>query len=170
MTSRDKIWYLAQTKPNSAKIAEMNLNRQDFHTFLPMIEKTIRHNGKFVEVKRPLFSGYIFVAVDTVHTSWSKINSTYGISRLVSFNEKPSVVPQSLVFQLMQHFYTNTKLQPPNQFKPGDNVALISGPFVDFVAEVEKTTPNQRVWLLIEIMGSQTRVAIGADHLRNIYG
>ena len=50
--------------------------------------------------------------------------------------------------------------------KPGDQVRLTSGPFADFVGTIESIAPERRVWVLIEIMGGQTRVAVAADHLR----
>jgi transcriptional antiterminator RfaH len=47
-------------------------------------------------------------------------------------------------------------------------VALTTGPFADFVAEVENIAPDRRVWVLMEIMGGKTRVAVGADQLRAV--
>ena len=55
---------------------------------------------------------------------------------------------------------------PPKVLKPGDQVALNAGPFANFVAEVEKIAPDRRVWVLMDIMGGQARVAVGADQLR----
>ena len=49
-------WFLAQIKPNSYKIAKMNLKRQGFKTFLPMINETKRCNQKFVKVYDNFFS------------------------------------------------------------------------------------------------------------------
>ncbi len=170
MTFYDKntIYYLAQINPNSIKIAQMNLNRQGFKTFLPMIEATKRCKGKFVKENRPLFPGYIFVAFDIGQGFWHRINSTYGIKRLVSFNKTPAAVPQDLICQLMLRFGPNAKFQPPKIFKTGDKVTVINGPFVNFVAQVEKIASDQRAWLLIEIMGTQTRVSIEPGQLRKI--
>jgi transcriptional antiterminator RfaH len=47
-------------------------------------------------------------------------------------------------------------------------VALTTGPFANFVAEVERVAPDQRVWVLMDIMGGQTRVAVGSDQLRTL--
>ena len=57
-------WFLAQLKPNCANIADKNLKRQGFNTFLPMEEETRPRNGKYVTAMRPLFPGYIFVAFE----------------------------------------------------------------------------------------------------------
>lgn len=39
---------------------------------------------------------------------------------------------------------------------------------VQWQVKVEKIAPDQRVWLLMEIMGNQTHVAVGADQLRSV--
>lgn len=161
-------WFLAQLKPNSANIAEKNLKRQGFQTFLPLEEETQRRNGKLVTVLRPLFPGYIFVAFDMACGFWQMVNSTYGIARLVSFGKGPAAVPLDLVAQLMLRCDAKGKLLPPKTLKPGDQVTMSKGPFADFSAEVEKITPDRRVWVLMEIMGGQTRVAVRADQLRTI--
>ena len=170
MTFHDRgtSWFLAQLKPNCANIADKNLKRQGFQTFLPMEEETRQRNGKFVTAMRPLFPGYIFVAFDVARGLWRTVNSTYGITRLVSFGKEPTAVPLDLVSQLMLRCDAEGKLLPPKLLKPGDQVTLIKGPFANFVAEVEKIAPDRRVWVLMEIMGGQTRVAVGADQLRSV--
>ncbi len=161
-------WFLAQLKPNSAKIADKNLKRQGFQTFLPMEEETRERNGKFFIINRPLFPGYIFVAFDVASGFWRTVNSTYGITRLVSFGKEPTEVPLDLVSQLMLRCDADSKLLPPKILKPGDHVALRTGPFANLVAEVERIAPDRRVWVLMEIMGRQTRVAVDTDQLRTL--
>ena len=170
MTFHDRgtSWFLAQLKPNCANIADKNLKRQGFQTFLPMEEETRQRNGKFVTAMRPLFPGYIFVAFDVARGVWRTVNSTCGITRLVSFGKEPTTVPLDLVSQLMLRCDAKGKLLPPKLLKPGDRVTLTKGPFANFVAEVEKIAPDRRVWVLMEIMGGQTRVAVGADQLRAV--
>ena len=168
MTShpQDTSWFLAQLKPNASAIAERNLQRQGFRTFLPVGEETRPRNGKFVTTTQPLFPGYIFVAVDVARGLWRKVNATHGITRLVSFGKTPAAVPRDLVSQLMARCDTAGKLLPPGPPKPGDRVTFARGPFANFVAEVEKVAPDQRVWVLMEFMGGQTRVAIRPEQLR----
>ena len=84
---RNSGWFLAQIKPNCATIANRNLRRQGFETFLPMEEETRQRSGKFVTTKRPLFPGYIFVAFDANRGHLRSVNSTYGITKLVSFGK-----------------------------------------------------------------------------------
>lgn len=161
-------WFLAQLKPNCANIADQNLKRQGFKTFLPLEEETRQRNGKFVTATRPLFPGYIFVAFDVARGLWRTVNATYGVTRLVSFGKEPTAVPLDLVSQLMLRCDDKGKLLPPRLLKPGDQVTLTKGPFTNFVAEVESIAPDRRVWVLMEILGSQARVAVRADQLRSL--
>lgn len=163
---RETSWFLAQLKPNSAHIAEKNLRRQGFKTFLPLEEETRQQRGKFVTHMRPMFPGYIFVAFDAARGFWRQVNSTQGVTRLVSFGKEPTKVPADLVSQLVLRCDAEGRLLPSEQLEPGVQVTLTTGPFANFVAEVEKVAPDRRVWVLMEIMGGRTRVAVGAEHLR----
>ena len=77
-------WYLLQFKPNAHRLAERNLQRQGFLTFLPMRDVTKRKAISFVNQLYPLFPGYMFVSFDPNEALWHKINSTFGVSKLVS--------------------------------------------------------------------------------------
>ncbi len=160
-------WFLAQMKPNSHAIANRNLVRQGFETFLPLQEETRRVQGRFATRKRPLFPGYIFVAMDPNSGAWRSVNSTYGISRLVGLGGTPTPVPNALIDALRARCDDDGKLLPPSLPHPGDDVMLTKGPFADFVARVESIAPDRRVWVLMEMMGGQTRVAIDPEHIRH---
>lgn len=170
MTFHDRgtSWFLAQLKPNCANIADRNLKRQGFKTFLPLEEETRQRNGRFVTSMRPLFPGYIFVAFDVAHGFWRTVNSTYGITRLVSFGKEPTAVPLDLVSKLLLRSDATGKLLPAKLLKPGDQVTLTKGPFANFVAEVEKIAPDRRIWVLMEVIGGQNRVAVDAENLRGL--
>ena len=168
LPDHDDTWFLAQLKPNCAKIAEKNLKRQGFETFLPLEEETRQRNGKFFTALRPVFPGYIFVAFDVARGLWRTVNSTHGITRLVSFGKEPAAVPPDLVSELLQRCDEKGKLLPPKLLEPGDHVALTKGPFANFAAVVEKIEQDRRVWVLMEMMGGHTRVAVAADQLRMV--
>ena len=159
-------WFLAQVKPNSAQIAQRNLRLQRFKTFLPLEEETRQRYGKLVTTPRPLFPGYIFIALDMAQGLWRQVNATHGVSRIVSIGKTPAMVPKELVTELMERCDKSGLLLPPKQLKPGDPVMLTRGPFANFVAEVEKIARDRRVWVLMEMMGSKTRVAVAPEHLR----
>lgn len=164
--SDENTWFLAQLKPNCAQIANRNLRQQGFGTFLPLEERTQQRNGRFKTKKEPLFPGYIFVSFDVTKGLWHQINSTYGINRLIGIGMNgPTEVPTAVVTQLMDRCDDTGTLLPPRILKSGDQVLLTTGPFANFLAEVERTSPDGRVWILMDMMGSKTRVSVACENL-----
>ncbi|MBF9050466.1 transcriptional activator RfaH [Roseobacter sp. HKCCD9010] len=165
---RGATWFLAQLKPNSVKIAERNLERQGFRTFLPVEEVTKRAKSRFLTTKRPVFPGYIFVSFDISVGGWRAINSTNGITRLVSFGRDPAPVPPDIVSGLILRCDALGELMPSKLLSSGDRVVMTHGPFANFVAEVEQIEPDHRIWILLNIMGGKTRATIDAGQVRSI--
>lgn len=164
----ERSWFLAQFKPNCHQIAVRNLAQQGYPVFLPVEDVTRKRGMQFVTRRQPLFAGYLFIAFDPALGGWRSINATYGISRLVSFSTHPAPVPLDLICNLMLRCDAEGKLLPPRQMSPGDRVQLTAGPMADFVATVEAMAPDQRVWVLLDIMGRTTRVAVQAEALRAV--
>ena len=159
-------WHLIQFKPNSHRLAERNLHRQCFETFLPMQQTTRRKASRFVNDLKPLFPGYMFININTELAPWRKINSTLGVSRLVSFEGKPSPLPLQLVSELQRRCDASGVLIPPKSLSEGDNVEILAGPFANFIATVDTLDPEQRIWILLDFMGQSTRINVSADQLQ----
>ena len=161
-------WYIVQFKPNSHKIAVRNLQRQGFDTFLPMHEVTRRTAAKFEIVIRPLFAGYMFVACDPDTAPWRQINSTFGISRMLSFAEGPKPMPEALIAGLRARCDSVGKVVPLEDFEAGQSVEMHSGPFESFIATVEQMANDARVWVLLDFMGKAIRVQVDRQQIQVI--
>ena len=97
---------------------------------------------------------------------WRAINSTIGVSRLVSFADNYKPLPLNLISSLMLRCDEEGKLLPLQTLNAGDSVEVVNGPFVNFVATVEKIDAQQRVWILMELMGRGTRVKVQQEQLK----
>ena len=158
--SLDKKWFIAQIKPNSYYIATQNLERQGFETFLPNMEVTQRKENKFVVKNVYVFPGYMFVYFDPHIISWIKINSTYGVSKILTFNKKPSVISSDLILELKNRYEINSNTTQKETLKQGDSIKFSTGPFADLIAKVESVDKNNRIWVLLEAMGGYQRLKL----------
>ena len=163
-----KKWFILQFKPNSHRLAERNLHRQGFESFLPMQEITKRKSSRYVNDLRPLFPGYMFVAFNPASAPWKQINCTIGVSKLVSFGDQPSPVPLDLISGLMLRCNADGKLLSSKGLKKGDSVQLLAGPFTDYIAKVETIDAEQRIWVLMELMGRVTRISVDPNQLQTV--
>ena len=93
-------WYVVQTQVNGESKAAENLRRQGFETYLPRYLKRRRHARKVDFAARALFPRYMFVAIDMATQRWRSVQSTFGVSRLVTNGDEPAVVPEGVVCAL----------------------------------------------------------------------
>lgn len=159
-------WYLVYCKPRREELARVNLQRQGFETYLPLVRQPRRRlRRRFIQVE-PLFPRYLFVHLDTVSDNWAPIRSTLGVSSLVRFGMEPAVVPQDLV-QMIRARDDSTGVQdlPPEDFKPGDRLRIAEGPMMGYEGIFLARSSRERVLLLLDIVGKQAKVNVDAARL-----
>ena len=108
----------------------------------------------------------MFIRFNKTESEWHKINSTYGVSRLITFNSILKSIPTILVDHLMKRYDLSGKLLPIKKLKKGDQVTVLKGPFANFVATVEKYEDEQRIWILMDLMGRETKIHTSSDALQ----
>jgi len=161
-----KEWFILQYKANSHHQAIKNLNRQGFETFLPFCDTTSRKASRFINTTQPLFPGYMFIKFDRAESEWHKINNTYGVSRLITFNSILSSIPATFIHNLMNRSDLSGKLLPIKKLNKGDHVKILNGPFANFIATVETYETPQRIWILLDLMGRKTKIQTPSDTLQ----
>lgn len=159
-------WFAAQAKPNSWKIAARNLCVQGFDVFMPMEKYTLRKGSRLVASMRPYFAGYFFVAVDAASAPWRAIRSTHGVARLVSFCGKPAPVDAGLIGAIKSRCDDEGVMMASLELKAGDGVRIEDGPFAGMIGRLDALMPNERAWLLIDVMGKATRTMVPIAGLR----
>jgi transcription elongation factor/antiterminator RfaH len=153
-------WFLAHTQPKSESKAELHLGAQGFRSYLPQIEKTIRHARRLRTVQTPLFPRYLFVILDLERDRWLSVRSTVGVSRLFSTQDgRPVPVPVGVVEALIARSEANlTRLD--TELVKGQNVRILRGAFADFVGTLERLDGAGRVQVLLGMMGTSVPVTI----------
>jgi transcriptional antiterminator RfaH len=153
-------WFLVITQPKSECKAQLHLQTQGFRTYLPQIQKTIRHARQLKTVRAPLFPRYLFVVLDLERDRWLSVRSTVGVSRLFTTQDgRPVPVPVGIVESLIEQSDGNlTRLD--TRLVKGQTVRILSGPFADFVGTLERLDEAGRVQVLLEMMGTAVPVAL----------
>lgn len=153
-------WLVVQIKPHSYDLAIRNLERQGFETYLPKMKTTIKKEKKFINKYVPVFPGYIFVGVDPLNSKWAKINSTYGVIKVLFFNQKASHISNNIILALKNRYETKINQKSNENLKVGDAIKFNSGPFVDLIARVEALDKQDRIFLILEAMGGNRKLKL----------
>ena len=164
--SNSKSWIVARSKPNQDKTALINLERQNFEFFQPTFNTTSRKKGKFKEIIKPVFPGYIFISINLGEENWHKINNTRGISSIIVFANKIPLIRCKLIEELKYRFSLDNAQNVADPYKIGMNAEIANGPFAQLIGKIDKIDTDQRIWILLDILGNQTRVSINQNHLK----
>jgi len=155
-------WYVAQTHRRDEEKAAWHLRRQEFSVYLPRYLTRRRHARRVDWVKAPLFPRYLFIEMDSEHTQWRCINSTFGVSRLVCNGDRPAPVPEGIVEDIVARSDNKglVRLDRMRTFSQGQKVQIMFGALTDRVGMFERLTDEDRVVLLLDMLGRQVRIKL----------
>jgi len=156
-----KSWYLIHTKPRQERLAQENLERQGYSTYLPLAEIRRRRRGRMIRVIDAMFPRYLFINLSNETDDWRPIRSTIGVATLVKFGQVPVCVPNELISVLKERENSDGVHElMKNDYAPGDTVRIAEGPMEGFEGIFQCNTGRERSVLLIEIIQKQTKVEI----------
>ncbi len=161
MDARDT-WYVVHTHAQAEDTARAHLARQGFTAFLPQFLRRRRHARRIDWVRAPLFPRYLFVAMDIARMRWRAVSSTYGVSRLVCHGDRPASVPAGVVEEIMAQRDEAglVRLATRIPFEKGEVIQVVSGALTDSIGLFECMTDEERVIMLLDLLGRQVRVKL----------
>jgi transcription elongation factor/antiterminator RfaH len=153
-------WYVVHTLPHAEKRALRQLENQQFRTFLPMRQKTIRHARKLSTVIAPFFPRYLFVTLDLQRNQWRSVNGTFGVASLVMGGDLPCPVPMGIVESMIALADAQGLLNLSPNLKVGASVRLAAGPFAEQIGILDRLDDSGRIRVLLNILGRQVSVSL----------
>ena len=159
-------WYVAFTQPNSEMRAAMHLENQDFPAYVPRFLKRRRSGRRVEAVIAPLFPRYVFLGADLGRQRWRSVNGTIGVSHLVCNGDRPTCVDDRIIASIAvrENEQGLVKLAPQS-FTPGQSVRVSCGAFADQLGLYEGVSDQDRVRILLELLGRKVRVTVEADFI-----
>jgi transcriptional antiterminator RfaH len=157
-------WYLIHSKPSREAVAESNLLRQGYQVYYPRLLRPIRRRGNWIDQVVSLFPRYLFFRL-APSQNIGPVRSTVGVANIVRFGYAYAVVPAPIVEDLRTRADPETglhRLQRHSQFEPGSNVRIVAGVFDGLEGVFQRESGDERVVLLLRLLGRDTRVEVPA--------
>ena len=162
-----KKWYAINTKPHSEFKVINYLNYNNIQTFMPKILVNRSHAGKKDKIVKPLFPSYLFATIDISNSSFRQINNTFGVKSILGFGKEPAEVPETIIDSLMK--ITNAEGLVKNidksYYAVGQEVNINEGPFMGFVGKFCGMKGDQRVMILLNLLGRNLKVPLSSMHV-----
>ena len=159
-------WYALYTRPHKEHHVNSVLESKGLETYLPTVR--VKKNGR--RKIEPFFSCYLFARFDASDVL-PGINWTPGLRRVVSFGGQFVTVSDEVISLIRGRLAEMGELSyPALRFKPGDRVAITTGPLRDFDAIFDQSLSSQdRAWVLVEFLGRWTQCEVSLDCLERVY-
>lgn len=156
-----KCWYLVSTKPQKDSYAQEQLINQGYVVYRPVVNRIKTRANKKVQVTESLFPRYLFVSMQNGVDDWGPIRSTRGVVGIVKFGAQPAKVQDSLIHEIK----TREKIWGEHtidrdRFKKGQTVKITQGPFSGLDAAFNSYQGEQRVIILLNILGNHTPLKV----------
>ncbi len=160
-------WYVINTKPRQEHIALVNLQQQGYECYLPVLSVEKIKRNKLSIVEEALFPRYLFIrlGIGGNAQSWSPIRSTKGVNGLIKFGNEPAKIANHLI-NLFRDNESARQVKPTQYFSEGERLILTNGAFVGVEAIYHMTDGEDRVLVLIELLGKQVKLAVKPNELR----
>ena len=122
-----------------------------------MVLKRVRHARRAQDVLRPLFPGYVFVAVDPDLHRWRPILSTFGVRTLMR-SGRPSLLSDALHQGIKAREMDGAIVRPDTPYKLGQQVRVSGGAFDGLVATIIAMDEKDRLVVLMELLNRPVKV------------
>ncbi len=158
-------WFVVNTQIHSEDKAAFHLRRQGFDTYLPRYLKKRSHARKVDWVPAPMFPRYLFVGFDPEQDQWRSIRSTVGVGQFICQGDRPAAVPVGVVEEIQSRENERglVTLGLGQRFKQGDQIRVTHGPMADHVGIFDCADDQQRVFVLLDLMGRQVKVRVSQE-------
>jgi transcriptional antiterminator RfaH len=158
-------WYVVYTHAHAEAKALGHLARQGFTAYLPCCAKHRRHAGRVELVTRPLFPRYLFIWLDVLNRRWRPVLSTIGVSGLVRHGPDLATLPAGVIEEIRRR-EAEGSFGPVGALRAltsGQPVRVTAGAFAELVGRFISMTENERVFVLLDLLGRQVRVEVPID-------
>lgn len=154
-------WYVVRTHARQEVKAAVNLERQGYRTYLPRYLRRRQHARRVEIIPAPLFTCYLFVAIDIASQRWRSIQSTYGVVQLVCNGANPALVPPAIVADFRNRENEQGFVQLAQRgLTKGEQVRVVEGVFSPGLGLFEGMTDNERVTVLLDLLGRKVRISM----------
>lgn len=164
MQTNQPSWFAVYTKPRQEQTALENLQRQGFHSFLPMAVNPYQRRSKHSPKIEPLFPRYLFLNATPDQQSLAPVRSTIGVCTLVRAGMQLIKVPDPIINTIKNRCDPTTGLiqLDPVPVEPGDKVKVFDGPFAGIEGIFRERKGSDRALLLISMLGTTSTVEVDA--------
>ena len=129
---------------------------------IPTEEVVEVRDGKKVRSTRKFFPGYILVKMEMSDEAWHVVKNTPKVTGFVGTGQKPVPLSDAEVDRIVHQIsHAAVKPKPKTEFRLGETVRIVDGPFSNFTGQVEEVNEDRSTLkVMVTIFGRATPVEL----------
>lgn len=182
LSNDGRCWYILRVQPNRERAIAAQLEERGFRTYVPIEARQVSYgvltwfgvSQRKRIAERPVFPGYLFLrfgfVLDACRRYWFDLIT--GIHGFLTVDNVAHPIAERDMW-LIENIERELRMRAENQskrkrFSPGQKVRIEFGAFANLnaiVAGVELMDDQERITLLLNIMGRDTQTTLPVDHV-----
>jgi transcription antitermination factor NusG len=142
LNNKVKNWFALYTKPRHEFKALEQIRALSVEVYLPTIIVKKKWSDRKKKIEEPLFRGYLFIYAGEAERIISMQQPA--IIRTVSFNGKPSIIPEWQIENLKKVLAEKPEVFITDKIELGVKVRITDGPFSDVIGIVTEYKPGEK--------------------------
>lgn len=169
--SSDKLpWYALYVHSRAEKKVHALLLERGYESYLPLVVTLKKWSDRMKKVEEPLFKSYLFVRADV--RRYYDVVGLPGVTRFVSFEHKPVVVPENQIVAIKKYCDDYTEDEQPvkeEELHEGQLVRITSGPMTGLTGRLASVDNKRRLVVYIESVGRYLPINIPRTKVEAVY-
>ncbi len=162
-------WYAVHVRSNQERKTAAFLEDRGVEHFLPVYKLRSVRRDRRVTLIKPLFTGYLFVHIDTRAPERVEVLKAPGTVRIVGFGDGAATsVPDETIESLkIVVGEGEDSVRPHPMVRAGNRVRVVDGPFNGALGVLqEKSGRKPHLVVEVEFLGRAVSVPISADQVQ----
>lgn len=166
-----KHWYVIHTYSGyerkvkqslEERIRTLDLGDQVSELLIPTEDIVEMKAGKKVVTAKKFFPGYLLIRMAMNDRLWHVVKNTPRVTGFVGSGRKPIPLQQYEVDKIVNRMEESVEAPKPKfQFRTGESVRIIDGPFTNFTGKVDEVdTRRNTLKVMVSIFGRNTPVEL----------
>lgn len=171
-----RAWYVVHTyasferkvKENlMQRVETMAMEDKIFDVLVPTQEVTEVRGNQKKKVNKRIFPGYVLVEMNLDDDSWYVVRNTPGVTGFVGLGNKPTPLDEREVQYIKAQMGIGPrKFKEEIQYKQGNMVNIIDGPFMETTGQIcEVNEEKRKVKVLVNIFNRETAIELNFDQI-----
>ena len=156
-------WYALQVRAKAEKAVAIGIREKGYEDFLPLYRRARRWSDRITKAEEPLFPGYVFCRAEL--TKRPLIVTTPGIIRIISFGEKPAIIPNGEIDAIRRAVASNAGAEPCPFLSAGQRARIQSGALAGIEGIIVRANGHWRLILSVETLCRSMAIEVEADNV-----